>query len=41
MELRENISASGIRERLKAGKSVSRLLPKAVEKYIKRHGLYK
>lgn len=40
MELRENISACGIRERLKAGKSVSRLLPKAVENYIKRHRLY-
>jgi len=41
MELRENISASDIRERLKTGRPVSRLLPKAVEKYIKRHGLYK
>ena len=40
MELRENISASGIRERLEAGKSVSSLVPKAVCGYIKRKGLY-
>ncbi|MGB9613434.1 MAG: nicotinate-nucleotide adenylyltransferase [Candidatus Margulisiibacteriota bacterium] len=40
MELRENISASKIRERLKEGKSVKNLLPKVVENYIKRKGLY-
>ena len=40
MELRENISASKIRERLKEGKSVKKLLPKVVENYIKRKGLY-
>ena len=40
MELRENISASEIRERLRSGKPVSKLLPKAVENYIKRKGLY-
>ena len=41
MELKENISSSDIRESLKAGKSVMGLLPKAIENYIKRHGLYK
>jgi nicotinate-nucleotide adenylyltransferase len=41
MELRENISSSDIRERLKEGKSVKSLLPKAIENYIKRNGLYK
>ena len=40
MELEENISASEIRTRLKAGKSVSRLLPKVVLNYIKRKELY-
>lgn len=40
MELRENISASEIRGRLKVGKSVKRLLPKVVEKYIRKHKLY-
>ena len=41
MELKENISASEIRERLRAGKPVSRLVPDAVEGYIKKHGLYR
>lgn len=41
MELRENISASDIRERLKNGKPVAHLLPKAVDHYIRRKGLYK
>lgn len=40
MELRENISASEVRERLKAGKSVSRFVPKVVNNYIKKHKLY-
>ncbi|MFH1825944.1 MAG: nicotinate-nucleotide adenylyltransferase [bacterium] len=40
MELRENVSASEIRDKLKAGKSTSRLLTKAVAKYIKQQGLY-
>ena len=40
MELKENISASEIRERLKAGKSVSLLVPKTVESYIRKKGLY-
>ena len=40
MELKENISASEIRERLKAGKSVSQLVPKTVEHYIRQKGLY-
>lgn len=40
MELRENISASEIRERLKAGRSVKKLVPKVVENYIRRKGLY-
>lgn len=41
MELRENISASDVRERLKAGKSVSRVVPKSVENYIRKHRLYR
>jgi nicotinate-nucleotide adenylyltransferase len=41
MELKENISSSDIRERLKSGKSVKGLLPRAVENYIQKHGLYK
>ena len=41
MELKENISASEIRERLKSGKSVKGLLPRVVENYIKRNRLYK
>ncbi len=40
MELRENISASEIRERLKAGKSVRQSVPKVVERYIRKKGLY-
>jgi nicotinate-nucleotide adenylyltransferase len=40
MELKENISSSQIRERLKAGRSVQGALPRAVENYIKKHGLY-
>jgi len=41
MEMKENISASDIRERLKSGKSVKGLLPRVVENYIKRNRLYK
>ena len=41
MELKENISASDIRERLSSGKSIRGLLPKVVENYIKRNHLYK
>jgi len=40
MELKENISASDIRRHLKSGRPVGRLLPKKVENYIKKHGLY-
>jgi len=40
MELKENISASEIRERVREGKSVSRLIPRVVERYIRRKGLY-
>jgi nicotinate-nucleotide adenylyltransferase len=40
MELRENISASEIRERLKAGKSVRQLVPKNVADHIRKKGLY-
>ncbi len=35
-----DISSSDIRARLKAGKSVSTMLPKSVEDYIQRQGLY-
>lgn len=38
--LRENISASGIRERLKAGKPVKRMVPAAVADFIRRRELY-
>lgn len=41
IELQEDISASEIRQQLKAGKPVSALVPKAVNNYIKRHELYK
>jgi len=40
VELKENISSSNIRERLKTGKSVRHFLPKVVESYVKRHHLY-
>lgn len=40
MELRENISASEIREKLKAGQSVRRLVPRKVADYIRKKGLY-
>jgi nicotinate-nucleotide adenylyltransferase len=41
MELKENISASEIRERLRSGKTVKGLLLRAVENYIKKNNLYK
>jgi nicotinate-nucleotide adenylyltransferase len=41
MELKENISSSDIREKLRNGKSVKGLLPRVVENYIRKHGLYK
>ncbi|MDP2933407.1 MAG: nicotinic acid mononucleotide adenylyltransferase, partial [bacterium] len=40
MELREDISASEIRDRIMAGKSVKSLLPRIVEDYIRRNKLY-
>jgi nicotinate-nucleotide adenylyltransferase len=40
LELKENVSASEIRERLSAGKPAGRFLPAAVETYIKNKGLY-
>jgi nicotinate-nucleotide adenylyltransferase len=41
MELKENISSSDIRERLRSGRSVKGLFPKAVENYIKKNRLYR
>lgn len=35
-----NISSTDIRERLKAGKGIKRLVPKAVAEYITKHKLY-
>jgi nicotinate-nucleotide adenylyltransferase len=41
IEVKMDLSSSQIRERIKAGKSVKRFLPKAVLEYIERRGLYK
>ncbi|NQT29858.1 MAG: nicotinate-nucleotide adenylyltransferase [Candidatus Saganbacteria bacterium] len=41
MELKENISSSEIRERIKAKKSVRSLVPRVIENYIHKYGLYK
>jgi len=41
MELKENISASAIRQKLKAGRTVKVLLPKTVLRYIEKKGFYK
>jgi nicotinate-nucleotide adenylyltransferase len=40
LKLREEVSASAIRGRLKAGKPVGKLVPKAVAAFIKAKGLY-
>lgn len=40
LKLKEAVSASEIRGRLKAGKPVSRLVPRAIAAYIKAKGLY-
>ena len=41
IELKEDISSSDIRRKIKEGKSVESVVPKAVLKYIKEHRLYK
>lgn len=41
MELNENVSASDIREKVKTGRSISKLVPKVVENYIQKQELYK
>lgn len=40
MELRENISSSDIRQKLKEGGSVGSVVPKVIENYIKANNLY-
>ena len=40
MELRENISSSDIRQKIKEGKSVGSVVPKVIENYIKANNLY-
>lgn len=40
MELKENISASAIRQLLKSGRSAAKFLPKVVNNYIERNKLY-
>ncbi|MEA3494275.1 MAG: nicotinate-nucleotide adenylyltransferase [Candidatus Margulisiibacteriota bacterium] len=40
MELKENISSSDIRQKLREGKSVSTVVPKIIENYIKANELY-
>ena len=37
----DNISSTKVRERVKKGKSISDLVPKAVEEYILRNNLYR
>jgi len=39
-ELRMDVSSSDIRERLKKGRNIDRMVPKAVLEYIKKKGLY-
>ncbi len=41
MELKEKISSSEIRKRLKAGRPVKDLMPGKVESYIRKHNLYR
>lgn len=41
IELKEDISSSDIRSRLRAGKPVTPLIPKVIESFIRRHQLYK
>lgn len=41
MELRENISSSDIRQKLKEGESVAAVVPKVIENYIKANDLYR
>ena len=41
VEVRLNLSATEIRDMLKNGKSIKKLVPASVADYIERHGLYK
>lgn len=35
-----NVSSSGVRDRVKEGESIRYLVPEAVERYVRQHGLY-
>jgi nicotinate-nucleotide adenylyltransferase len=41
IELKEDISASDIRQKIKKGKSVEKIVPKTVLAYLKKKGIYK
>ena len=40
MELKEDVSSSTIREKIRIGRTVKALVPRVVEKFIRRHAIY-